>query len=537
MHNFFFLLTGALAQFFLSAYSNNVSPGYSFEIFSKTQHLKDVILPFLSTFKQVVIVDNIVILLTLLVFTIIILFLKSESKNKIIFLQLGIFLGFILESLFLFFLGDASQVYPIKFWIEYYPFRTMLCKTFFLLTLISGGYIINKSLTLKTKIIVYSMISICISYIIGNDFKEIEKEFKFQREEIKDLRTTIYKADKIALTYYLYDGIAILPISFYEKYSQHTSIFRPRCKDSIEKVRNEMIKLQEKEIQNQQTQVFTWLKEDETFPNIDYLQYLELAYGIKLDGVKFVSDEIAYIEFERRNGQFTEKELSSLKFTNLRNKYLKKITKKEIDNLISENPNKPYLYASRCRLNYDEKKYNEALSDCTKAIKLSNSEDSKYSYLYFGYRANIYQTIGNTSLAIKDYKNLIEKEFFFSEKIKMLAEIYENEEQYDKAIKLYKDIINVFPYIPVMGEKRTYYNKLAELSYKNNELEETINYLNKAEEYNKEDTNYFLRAIAKLDLGKKQEAIMDLNLAKKYNPENTEKINQIEKEINKNRDT
>ena len=528
---FLFLEAGAFLQFFFSSYRNGVDPGYFQSVFKDVSSLKVLVIPYLKTFKNVVFADNAILWLILLVINAVIWFTKNDksSKFKIYILQFLIMAGFLFESVFLFFLGDASNVYPISFWIEYYPFRTMMVKTIFLLIFISGGYALASLPTKKKQICIYLLAIASISYMIASNFQEIIREYNLQVNEIKDLRPSIYKADKMALTYYALDGIAILPISFYEKYSQHTSIFRPRCYDANEKIRNIAKALSKKEVKKGETRVFSHLKDDDDSADIDYLYYLELSYGIKLDGVKFVDDKLAYQEFAKRNGYFDDNEIKKLSFT-----YLKRnLNKMRYDVQHSIDENSPYICAGKCRYNLARADYDAAVQNCTNAINLGIKNNEKFYYLYYAYRAEAYNKKGDIISAINDYETLTQKEWFYSKAMQILADLYEEKGEYDKSIKLYERIESIFPFVPTLGGARTYYNKLAEIAYQKKDYKSVINYVNEAEKYNENEANYMLRASANRKLGNITAAKNDLELAKEFYPEKNEEIQNILDEINK----
>ena len=531
VHIFLFLEAGAFLQFFFSSYRNGVDPGYFQSVFKDVSSLEVLVIPYLKTFKNVVFADNAILWLILLVINAVIWFTKNDksSKFKIYILQFLIMAGFLFESVFLFFLGDASNIYPISFWIEYYPFRTMMVKTIFLLIFISGGYALASLPTKKKQICVYLLAIASISYMIASNFQEIIREYNLQVNEIKDLRPSIYKADKMALTYYALDGIAILPISFYEKYSQHTSIFRPRCLDSHEDIRNMAKALSKKEVQKGETRVFTHLKDDDDSADIDYLYYLELAYGIKLDGVKFVDDKLAYEEFAKRKGTFEDKEMKKLSFTHLKRNL--KTQKALVQNSVDEKSS--YMYVEKCRYNLTNADYDAAIQNCTNAINLGIKNNEKFYNLYYAYRAEAYNKKGDIDSAIKDYEILMQKEYFYPKAMQILADLYEEKGGYDKSIKLYERIESIFPFVADSGTARTYYNKLADLAYKKQDYKGVINYVNEAEKYNENEANYMLRASANRKLGNITAAKNDLELAKEFYPEKSEEIQNILDEINK----
>ena len=528
--NFIFLEAGAFLQFFVSSYSSGISPGYSFSIFD-TDSFKTLVLPYINTFKNVVFVDNAILWLILLIINAIIFFSKSEksSKVKIYMLQLLIIVGFLFESVFLFFLGEASDVYPISFWIEYYPFRTMMVKTIFLLVFISGGYALAYLSTKKKQVCIYLLAIASIGYMVASNFEEMIREYNFQIKETKDLRLSVYKADKMALTYYALDGIAILPISFYEKYSQHTAIFRPRCLDSHEEIRNMAKALTKKEVQQGESRVFARLKNNNDAADIDYLYYLELAYGIKLDGVKFVDDELAYQEFEKRNGHFDDKEMKKLSFT-----YLKRnLNKMHSEVLRSADVNSSYIWAGKCRYNLAKADFDTAVQNCTKAINLGIKNNEKFYYLYYAYRAEAYNKIGDIDSAIKDYETLLSKEYFYSKAMQILADLYDQKGEQEKSIKLYEKINSIFPFVSDLGEIRTYYAKMALYFYKLGDFKNALLCIKKAEEYNPTDLDYVLKATICLELGDIPETKKAITVAQQLHSNRSERIQELIKEVNK----
>ena len=352
-------------------------------------------------------------------------------------------------------------------------------------------------------------IIIFLSYYIGIYFNEAIEEYNFQVNESKILRPLLYKSDEIAFLYSQMDGIALLPITNYDKYGQHTSLYRPKCYDCREDIRNLMIKLTEQEIAAQKSRIFT-VNEELEEPENEYSNYLNNTYNIKLDGIIFINDNQAIKEFERRGGNFSDLNNKNIFFSNIKREAKNSINLKTLDEKIKENPDNEFLYAAKGRIYLKNKDYDRAIEEFKIAINKSDTVNPYYLLL-----ANAYLEKGDINNAIENYNKIIDLYPYSFNIMAKTAQLYMKTEDYNNAVKMYKRIIEIFPYVPYNNFK-TYYNDIALAEYKLKHYEQAIDYLNTAEQINPHDVNYLLRACSKININNFDNAKNDIEKAKQY---------------------
>ncbi len=510
--NMVVLFVSGLLHLFLSGYSQGRIAGYDVNLkdFLFTD-IKEIILPFLQNYFNIVICENLGFLIIIAILSFLLFKTKSETKTdiKVLFLSSSLIL-----CIFIFFfaliIGGKCQVYNYDFWISHIPFRIFYFKILLLIILFYFGYIISNLKNKKISYIVYSVLVLMLYTVIFVNIVEIKKEWSFQQINSKDLRKTVYITDKMSILYNKLDGIAILPISSYKKYSSAFFIYRPRCYDADAVIREKMKRIVDKEIALKKTRLFVLYSQDGEYnADNDYLYYLYYTYGIRLEGVIFVDDNVAFKEFRKRGGVFSDKELKKTDFTFLKNKYNTKYSLDELNNLIKENRLAPFLYAARGRYYYSEGEYEKAVNDYSNAIILSKTLKNYYNQ-YFILRAQSYIEQKDYKKAALDYERFINTSPFSIEFRKKLANIYAKNELYDKAIEQYNKIIEIFPYYNELGTKKTFYEDLALIYYKQGNFKEVINSINMDEKLFASRVNYKLRFMAKIKNNDLEGAYNDL---------------------------
>lgn len=495
------LISGSLLQFSLSSYTNNVAPAYTYiEIFKTSLFNKERVLEYLKVLYRVLIKENLFLIILILLLQIAIIIRNKTNKNnlkkrqyEISLFSAFLFISYLFLYLFLFFIDGAEELYNIKFFLEYFPVRIMYYKVLLIILFLNCGYLIN---TIKSKYVAILLHIICIlfpAYSIYKDYDKMKYEY-FIQKDVSTERKIVYISDKMALKYYETNAIAILPISYYRDYSQYTSLYRPVSSDNIKEVRDLIIKLTDYEVNLGQSRFFTALNNDsESFDN-DYLNYLKNSYNIKLKGLIFVDNKIAFKLFKDIGGNLTEEELKFPVFSKL-----KRNIKHNITENTKLNENQSMFYATKCRYNIENGNNNEAIGYCTEAIDKNKNEDYKH-YEYFVLRGEAYYNDKKINEAIKDYEFFIKKMPLSNEIRNKLIAFYVEIKDYKNAIRHYKEMIDIFPYYSERGEKQTYYNNLAKLQYIIGDDQAVIDSINMAENYNKNRANYKLREKAKMNL-------------------------------------
>ena len=520
----FFLFKTEYHSFEISQYNASISLS-PIEILNNIQH-------FFPQFFNVAIKEN-CILLCILAFLMITFFFKRKSdKNISKITTLSIF---VLLSCIFYFIGLAiagkCEVYSFEYWGEYYPFKAIYFKILYTILLLNIGLLLNKiELNKLCRIILITIIGLGLYFIPIKDYKNIKNEFTYQIKLMDKLEKTKLTADAYSDLYNKLDGIIILPISFYEKYSQHTSTFRPVCHDSRESIRNAMVEISKKEIAQGKTRLFTFKFDDDFYFENDYLDYLKTIYKIRADGIIFVRDDIAKQEYEKRN--YINQKIKNLNFTKILKSTKRKLTLEQINNLIKEDNSQEYLYMTRCRYYLQEKNYTKALLDCSKAIELQ--KNNEFLNHYYWQRAQIAYKIENYELAKKDLLELLKKTESFEAR-KMLADIYAKEKNFEEAIKIYLELLEIFPYSAIdLGDPKTYHSDIASLHLQNKNYKEAIRYTRMSQEIDEESTIYLYSAEANIELGNFEEAKKDIELGYRYNPDFNAQYNEL-KEIIENK--
>ena len=125
----------------------------------------------------------------------------------------------------------------------------------------------------KWFITCYIFLLICVYIIPICNYPKIKYEYLSQRKTMKSLREAKYVADLISHIYNKYDGIILLPISFYDKYAKATQTFRPKCFDSRPEIGEKMSELIDKEVDQKKSRLFTYKIYDMPESENDYINY------------------------------------------------------------------------------------------------------------------------------------------------------------------------------------------------------------------------------------------------------------------------
>ncbi len=518
------LLIGAFLQFILSNYSHGQITEYAISIPEQLMSIGNIFIPYIQDLFALIIKDNIALLLPILILSI---YIFKHKDDKYVTYKLLCFSFIVIISCLTYFLlliiPGHCDVYPYDFWFYHPPFRIIFSRILIALIILEAGYIIFK-MQCFTKVLRTFLIIFLYSLLIFN-FNELKSCYDSECNDIHQMRKQIYISDKISLTYSNLDGIALLPISYYEKYSVHKFIFRPRCYDADADIREKMRDIVKKEVESEQSRLFSNINEN------DYLLYLYYTYGIKLKGIIWVDDDIAFSEFNKRNGSFTESELKNLNFTSLK-KQMKpnNYTIEELTEKIKQNKNKAYLFAT-CGLLYEKNnEFDKAVDDYTKALLLDNNSYKQYYYL----RAEANLKNNKINEAEKDYISFIKISPYSFEARKKLADLYISQENYEKALIVYNELIKIFEFYNE-NIKKTFHSDIADIQYQLKRYDDVLKTVNKDEALTPYYANYQVRALAKMESNDYVGALDDINKAIQYNlsDEYTFKIKErIESKIN-----
>ncbi len=291
------LLIGSFLHFSLSNYSDEQIIEYSNHITDQIAYIPSYFIKFYKGLFNSVILDNIVLIAIILILSLVLFCLKdNEKKNhKVIMLSMFLLISCITYFILLLIPGYCT-VYPYDFWYSHPPFRIIFYKILLLIILVHLGYLVSErkifSKIIKIILPILLYLLICINY------QELNREYKTERETINDIRRIIYMSDKMTSLYESLDGIALLPISWYHKYSTYKFIFRPRCYDAEKRIKNEMKDIINNEFNEKKSRLYTEAEEN------DYLLYLYYTYKYNPEGIIWVDDNTAFSEFEKRGGYF-----------------------------------------------------------------------------------------------------------------------------------------------------------------------------------------------------------------------------------------
>lgn len=218
--------------------------------------------------------------------------------------------------------------------------------------------------------------------------------------------------------------------------------------------------------------------------------------------------------------------------------------------IIEMNPQQIQSYIELCRIHYIQENYNDMLAISQKAINI----EPENAYLYY-IQAQAYQKLGNLILAIANLTQAINKKEDFieaylmrgrilfemqqiketqadieillkldsnNEEILLLAgEVFQYEQEYEKAIQYYQKVIDLNPF----NEKG--YELLALAYSQNQQTDIAICKLNEGIEICESENLYKLRGKFKFETGDKEGAFMDIKKAIELNPNGNENINGI----------
>jgi len=521
---FFGLFLSSSFLFLNSSYSHGKIAAYQLDLFANVTHLNQYFKEFFIGLVKLIIKDDFILLCGLFSCLLYILKYNHKYKNIIFILTLIFFISWILYFVILVIPGYVV-VQPYSFWYSHPPFRILFFKTLFSLILLIVGYLIY---TTKHSILLFVLILFSYGLILLNS-NELRHEYLSEISDINNMRKQLYISDKIILQYNSLDGIALLPISYYEKYSVHKFIYRSSCYDSEENIRNKMKNIIFKEIEAKKSRLFVNWEEN------DYLYYIYNTYNIQPKGIMWVDDEIAFREFFKRGGILSEKELKNMNFTKLKRNNKNKYSLSELNSKITKmgEEEKSYLYAACAKLYEDQNNFNKAIENYTNAILTDKNHFKQYNYL----RAETYVKANNLKAAEDDYIEFLKSSPYSIEVMRKLGDLYIKQEKYEKALNTYGDIASLFEFYN-RNTKQSFYSDIANIQCKLKRYKDVINTVNKEEILTPYMANYHARAFAKIKLGDLEGAKEDFDKIYRYEQQNEETDNlkhflELEKEENR----
>ena len=216
------------------------------------------------------------------------------------------------------------------------------------------------------------------------------------------------------------------------------------------------------------------------------------------------------------------------------------------------------LYSIRGQIYNQTRNYKNAIDDLSKAISINSKNISN-----FWSRALSYNALGDLNNALKDFfkcEELINKEdkINLSKLYKLIANIYENQKDFNNAIKYYSQSIKNNPenneaylnrgflYIQTLSYNESFSDLTKALdifkadnvrkaiiyTYRGNAYLNTYNYdksiadFNQSISLNPDEYSYFNRAIAYKKLGDYQKAMNDFSKSIEYDPNNSSAYGQ-----------
>ncbi|WP_372370954.1 protein kinase [Candidatus Uabimicrobium sp. HlEnr_7] len=175
--------------------------------------------------------------------------------------------------------------------------------------------------------------------------------------------------------------------------------------------------------------------------------------------------------------------------------------------LLKENPNNERIYVNRALAYQLVKKYQLALDDFQKAMKLAPQ------LKIYNMRANLYTEMKKYKLAEKDYFKAISLSPKDSSIRYNFGVFYHQQELYDKAIEAYKEVIVLQPHFAYP------YINISAILQGQNKYSQALVYSNKAVEYNAKDPKALLgRAMIYRHLKRYDECERDLVKGLEANP-------------------
>jgi tetratricopeptide (TPR) repeat protein len=169
---------------------------------------------------------------------------------------------------------------------------------------------------------------------------------------------------------------------------------------------------------------------------------------------------------------------------------------------IELNPKDTFIYSSMGITYFRQKKYEDAISCCQKAIKLNPRDAFFHRNL-----GDVYRSQKDYELAIQAYQKSISLNSQDVKSYRRLASVYKNQRNYESAMKVYQTVIEIKP------DDNWANRNCARIYLQTNQPEKAIQNFDLSKIDSKNDSSYYLRALAHLKLNQPESAGIDFQQA------------------------
>lgn len=462
----FIFVIGIVSYYLFSNYSTgyNVGGGHTVNWKEQFSLIIPNFPPFLYMFK-INIIDRYILYYILLIFSLIYVLIYERKYLSEIKFALILFISGIIFNLSLI-VGGATNT-DGNFYIAHPPiiytyFYILLAVIVLIFGIIFSNYSNKKQNNKKRRFFYYSFVLLLMCTIIFNSLNYSEKYTSYINK-MKKIRNYIIKTDSIALDTFSLTGMIFIPISDYkieELYSSKFNNFNENSESAIKKI-------VQKEFIDGISRIFVF----DTYEN-EYNEYGDFYYEWDYDNFYITYLKNVY-HIIPKTLVFTKKDLIVSDFiNNYKNNKIKKFSDinerkyelEELNQLIENNPDSYISYMAKANYYSRIQEFDKAIEYYTKAISFCNN-----NYFPYYFRGILYRNLGKNDKAIKDLKIIAEKYPNSFLLIDNLGKLMKKNKNYDEAIRLYSNLIKIFPY-GNMHMYKDFYFKRAEIKELNGDL-------------------------------------------------------------------
>lgn len=430
------LVISIILYFFTSNYKTfeNAGGGHSIDYVEGIWDLKSNLIDFLQNVYSLYIHNYEYIYISIFLLFILIYINKEKYYQNVLLFTFSIIWGLIYFFMLMLFCGDSSAG---EFFISHVPIRHICFKIIILILFILFGYNLNN--TNKKNFISFLLIFYFLFNLFSNNFYNFIPLYSSDISKARKLRLISYASDKVALESSMLDGNLVLPISFYQYTNFALYKIKHACYDCFGSFQT-MDKIVEKEILSKKSRVFSFYGEqsDDSATDNYYFLYLKHIYNIELETLQFKKYDSKDYSYRKKILGNTQNTTHYVWFSSLNELKRKKI---DYDKLVRNFPNKAFVYASRARYNKKQGNIDLAIFDYSNALYI---EPDNLSYLFS--RALLYKEIGDIKNAISDLEKVIKLSPNSIYAQYLLVEELEKNGNYDSAIKICNNLIELFPF-------------------------------------------------------------------------------------------
>lgn len=471
----FFFIIGIVFYYLFSNYSTGYNVGGGHTINWKEQFF--LIIPNISSFLymfKINIIDRYTLYYILLIFAMIYILIYQRKYLSEIKFALILFISGIIFNLSLIVGGATNN--DGNFYIAHPPiiytyFYILLTVIVLILGIIFSNYSNIKSNSKKNKIFYYLVSFLLMCVIISNILNYFGK-YTVYINKMKKIHSRIIYTDNIALDTFSLTGMIFAPISDYRVEELYSS----RYNNFNEKSENAMKKIVQKELSDEVSRIFVsddYDNEHNEYGNFYYewnydnyyITYLQNVYHITPKTLVFINKDLIVSDSINNN--------KIKKFSTIKEK---KYGINELNELVKNNPKSYIPYMARANYYSRRLEFDKAIEDYTKAISLCNN-----NYFPYYFRGILYRNLGENDKAIKDLKIIAEKYPNSFLLIDNLGKLMKNNKHYDEAIRLYSNLIKIFPYGNMHMYKDFYFKRAEVKELKGDLTGARLDYLKSAE--------------------------------------------------------